>query len=504
MSRISRFAIACTCTLLASTTVSLVTEVPGAVTSSGATGQSAATAGAPMPSDCGLCVLAPAGVSLADSGNGAVTVQGASVAVDSASHPAVSVSGNGTIVAPTVGVVGTVSISGNGKISNLKTGIASVTDPLAGVPAPSVPRPTTIPSVSVSGGTQTIPPGVYQNISVTGQGRLGLTPGTYVILGQFSASGNGQVSGSGVSLYLACGSYPVACRPGAKGASVSLAGNGKFNLGGPTSGCLPLTIFSDPNNTSAISLSGNGSDALSGIVYARSGAVALSGNGSAFVVQGHVIAGTVALSGNGNVTLTPPGLIACILALAPSMAKVVVGTKQELDATLTSATGSPVSGQTVDVLDHRREPNNRVGNDRRHRHGPFRLSGHRIGNRQRHRISDAGRDPPAVQHGDNHLDTGHPPPRDRPVGVAGSIWNSGDRHRNPLWRVCANRLDQLERLRLERHLLPEPAQQQPPDHPAERKLGRLAAVHAGRTGHIPVHGQLPRRRRQPGRRGQLR
>jgi sugar lactone lactonase YvrE len=245
-------------------------------------------------------------------------------------------------------VVGTVSLGGNGTITNLRMGISPVPDPLAGVPTPSLTRPPTVPSVSVSGGSKTISPGVYQNISVTNQGSLTMNPGTYVILGQFSSTGQGQVTGSGVSLYLACASYPAPCSPGTKGAGISLTGNGAFHLTGPTSGCLPMTIFADPKNVATISLTGNAGDSLGGIIYAPSGSTTLTGNGSTFVLSGPVITGTGQVSGNGNVTLTPPGLIACSLTLAPAAAGPnAVGTSQQLSATVTGPGGSPIPGQKV-------------------------------------------------------------------------------------------------------------------------------------------------------------
>jgi RHS repeat-associated protein len=271
------------------------------------------------------------------------------VAVDSGGHPAVMLTGNGSITAPSVGVVGTVSTSGKGTISNLQTGIQPVADPLAGISLPSLPRPKSVPSVIMSGGSKTISPGVYQNVSLSSSANLTLNPGIYVILGQFSASGLAQVSGSGVSLYLACSSYPTPCGPGAHGASLSLTGNGAFHLSGPTTGCVPLTIFSDPHNASTISLAGNGGDLFSGNIYASSGATVLTGNGSTFVLAGRVIAATAALAGNGNVTLAPPGgLITCSLTLSPATAGPnPIRTSQQLTATVKTATGSPVAGLTV-------------------------------------------------------------------------------------------------------------------------------------------------------------
>jgi RHS repeat-associated protein len=298
---------------------------------------------------CGFCVLAPSGTSLTETGNSLLTVAGAGIVVDSAGKPALSVTGNGSITAPSVGVVGTVSNTGHGSIQNLTTGIKPVTDPLAGLPAPSVARPASVPSVNVSRGSQTISPGVYQNISVSGQGALTLNPGTYVILGNFSSSGTSRVTGTGITLYLACASYPTRCTSGAKGAGLSLTGNGSFALSGPTNGCLPVTIESDPNNTSTISITGNGSDALTGIIYAPSGAAVLTGNGSTFNLAAHMIVGMATVTGNGNISLAASNLIACTLTLSPSSAGPnLVGTSQELDATLLTTGGSPVSGQKID------------------------------------------------------------------------------------------------------------------------------------------------------------
>src|SRR5262249_34668174 len=160
---------------------------------------------------CGLCVLAPSGTSLADSGNGLLTVGGSGVVVDSAGNPALAVTGSGGISAPAVNVVGTASLSGQGKVANLHTGAQPVSDPLAGLNLALPPRPATVPSVAMTGGSRTIPPGVYQNISLSGQASLTLTPGTYVIVGGFAATAQAQVTGKGVLVYLACSSYPTPC-----------------------------------------------------------------------------------------------------------------------------------------------------------------------------------------------------------------------------------------------------------------------------------------------------
>src|SRR5262249_39768868 len=157
---------------------------------------------------------------------------------------------------------GTVLTSGNSTISNLRTGVQPVPDPLAGLPIPTLTRPVSVPSVSLSAGSKTISPGVYQNISLSGAANLALNPGTYVILGQIAASGQAQITGTGVSLYLACSAYPTPCAAGAHGAGLAVSGTVAFHLSAPTSGCLPLAISADPHNASTINLSGNSGDSL--------------------------------------------------------------------------------------------------------------------------------------------------------------------------------------------------------------------------------------------------
>src|SRR5262249_16296664 len=190
-------------------------------------------------------------------------------------------------------------------IANLTTGIVPIADPLAGLLLPSVERPPVVPSVSVTAkATRMIPPGVYQDVSVSGDGKLTLSAGTYLILAPSSSAGNGRLSGDDGSLSLACASYPAACAPGARGGGVALTGNGTFGLTGNTESCAP-TIQADPNNVADIRLTGNGSDTFAGTLYAPSGSLVLTGNGSAFTLAGLIVVGTATVTGNGDIAVDP-------------------------------------------------------------------------------------------------------------------------------------------------------------------------------------------------------
>jgi hypothetical protein len=213
--------------------------------------------------------------------------------------------------ATSIGVVGGVSTSGNANLSPAPTTITPVSDPFAAVPTPSLSGPVQ-PAVNVGGNNSTtIPPGTYKSLSVSASGILTLQPGIYVVTQAVSVSGYGEITGSGVTIYLACGSASAAqaCASGEKGAVLTVSGTGIYNLVAPTSGSdAGLTIFADRNNTATVSLSGNASDTLTGSVYAKSGALALSGNGATTQLNMVVVVGTATLSGNGSITLNaaPP------------------------------------------------------------------------------------------------------------------------------------------------------------------------------------------------------
>lgn len=257
---------------------------------------------------CALCVLSPsASPSLSVTGNGTVSVNG-SIAVNSTGKPAASLTGNGSVTGTRIGGPGEFKVTGNGRFSPTPVTQSAVPDPLAPLPeCPGAGTPSACPTnqianVALTGnGSATVSPGIYQSISVTGNGKLTLNPGTYVITGSFSLSGNGSITGSGVTLNFACSAYPTPCGAGQSGASFSLTGNGTVNLAAPTSGVFQgITIFVDRNDTASDTLTGNGST-MEGTIYATACNLTLTGNGNLLI--GRLIVKTLTLAGNGSVTI---------------------------------------------------------------------------------------------------------------------------------------------------------------------------------------------------------
>ncbi len=315
----------------------------------GAETDSASASGEAPNGTCGFCALAPSGESLKLTGSGSTSLSKANVIVNSTGKPAVAVTGSGSIEAPSVGVAGTVSITGSGTVQNLTTGIASIGDPLGGLAVPSLTVPSPVPSVSVTGSSgKTISPGVYKEITDTGSGGLTLSSGTYVVLGKFANTGSGAVTAQGVTLYLACSSYPTPCKSGEQGASLTLTGSGPLKFTGPEEGCSPVSVFADRNSTAALSITGSASQTLDGVIYAKSGSLTVTGSGSTFVIGGPIVVGSATLTGNGNISVTgalplTEGL-GLSLSAAPTSAR--IGETETLTATL-SCHGAPMANQPV-------------------------------------------------------------------------------------------------------------------------------------------------------------
>src|SRR5205823_1484881 len=147
------------------------------------------------------------------------------------------------ISAWSIQVVGGVSVSGTARLSPAPTTpVPFLADPLAALPVPSVTTPDQ-GTVTVSNGmTRTINPGIYDQISVSGSGRLTLSPGVYVIKGGgLTVSNSGVLTGSGVVIYNAGSNYPAA---GGNFGGVTLGGAGTITLSAPTGGPYTgVTVF---------------------------------------------------------------------------------------------------------------------------------------------------------------------------------------------------------------------------------------------------------------------
>ena len=131
-----------------------------------------------------------------------------------------------------------------------------------------------------------------------------MNAGIYIIEGGgFTISGNASVTGTGVMIVDAGSAYPTT---GGTYGSISLSGNGSYNLSPPTTGTYAgIVIFQTRDNSKALTLSGNAAG-MTGTVYAPAAQLSESGNAS---LNAALIVDTLTISGNGianTVTLSSP------------------------------------------------------------------------------------------------------------------------------------------------------------------------------------------------------
>jgi Flp pilus assembly protein TadG len=249
---------------------------------------------------CVFCVMsASAPTGLAVTANGGLSVRGGNVQVNSNSLTALNVGLNASLTTSSgkTYVVGGDTGSGLAHVSPAAvTGASATSDPLASV---------SVPSVAAAGtGATTLNPGIFSTLTLSGNDTVNMNPGTYVFTGPISVAGNGTLTGHGVTIYLACSSYPIPCVTNQLGASLTVTGNGSVDISAPSYGSYQgLTVFSDRKNISTIDFGGNGDTRFVGTVYALAGTVSLHGNATNSNVNARLVAGQVAVTGNGTVDI---------------------------------------------------------------------------------------------------------------------------------------------------------------------------------------------------------
>lgn len=237
----------------------------------------------PTYDNCVICTLANAGNSFAQTG-ATVYAAGGPIIVDSAGPGAISINGAGGVTdtnsggtaAIKVALGGTWTNSGGGAYNPTPTNIVAVPDPLAAVTQPPTSHsPTTVQPDAIitnNGNSNTLSPGIYDKIEYSGGGKLVLNPGTYIIKTDFIFNSGGRIDASaGVTIYLACASYPTPCSAGGQaGATLTVAQGGRFDLTGEQAGAeFPgMAIMADRNNTSTLALGPSSNTTITGTIYA--------------------------------------------------------------------------------------------------------------------------------------------------------------------------------------------------------------------------------------------
>ena len=266
----------------------------------------AAVRGPPVtgPTPCAICLLdrhAPRALSVAS--NGDVTVANAGVMVNSDHPQAAALQSSGDLTADWIGVVGGFTTSGSGGFTPTPdTRVGQLPDPLAELPTPDqLGSLLGRGSVTVASADQSVDPGVYDTIAVTGGGDLTMDPGIYVVTGALTLSA-GAVLGNGVTIYLACDGYPTPCS--GAGAAFSQSSGGQYLATPPITGPYQgLALFADRGNTAGLSFTGSGASSFTGTIYARQAAMSLTSGGVALALDSLIVVRTLEVSSSAEVLL---------------------------------------------------------------------------------------------------------------------------------------------------------------------------------------------------------
>lgn len=228
-------------------------------------------------------------------GNGSISVNGGSIFVNSNNFSgAMCGTGNAAIYAEdSIDIVGGWKTTGNANITPApNTGVSPTVDPLASLAPPPKPGGTCISYTLSGSGSDTIAPGLYCSIKLSGNANLVMNPGIYYIEGgNVSISGGGSLSANGVMFYLDSGSF-------------SITGNGDFAITAPSSGPYAgMMLFMDQSSVGTIKITGNGTVNTTGTIYGAQSNLTLSGNGTGTVLNAQIIVGTINVTGNGDLAV---------------------------------------------------------------------------------------------------------------------------------------------------------------------------------------------------------
>jgi Flp pilus assembly protein TadG len=136
-------------------------------------------------------------------------------------------------------------------------GSSTITDPFAGLAAPSTTGMTTYGAVNVNGGTTTIQPGIYTGLITANNGTLKVSPGTYVLQAGFNINGATVVEAAtgGELFYITGGQFKIT--------------SGSVTLNAQTSGSYQGILLWEPAaNTNAVIMT-DGSLTATGALYAK-------------------------------------------------------------------------------------------------------------------------------------------------------------------------------------------------------------------------------------------
>lgn len=240
------------------------------------------------------CVLAldpMAGKAANFSGSADLKLTGCSVMANSSAINALNVQGSAKLRADCAIAVGGIIATSGMTLTDCDAAITSappVADPFRNL---AVPTPTG-GCLSAPNNNGTMEPGRYCS-GASFKGKVTLNPSVYYMEGEFNVGSNAEVSGTGVTIYMAGNS------------SVSMNGNASVNLRAPTSGVYSGMLFFGNRNSTGGTNKFNGTPAskMTGAIYFAAQEIIYQGNFAGENGCTQVVGRTVEWTGNTTVAV---------------------------------------------------------------------------------------------------------------------------------------------------------------------------------------------------------
>jgi len=240
---------------------------------------------------------------LSSSGNGLITVMGASVNVNSTNMEGAISSGGGTMIAPEFdfgGDPGYVASGGGTFSGTIISNAAPNPDPLAYLPPPTTTGMVNQGNANFSGHRSvTLSPGYYPNgIHISAGANVTLLPGIYYMAsGGFQCNTNegGSLTANGVMIYN---------EGSGTNDGIDISGQGAVTMTPMTTGPYQgIMFYQNRNSTTPISISGGGNMHIDGTFYAASAELKITGNGAENYIGSQYISWKATFGGNGNIII---------------------------------------------------------------------------------------------------------------------------------------------------------------------------------------------------------
>ncbi len=264
---------------------------------------------------CMLGLGQTADPSITTSGNVTLNASGCGLAMNSTSPDALQLNGNVTVNVGDVNIAGNYSQNGGGTFNynSMRTNASQIPDPYANLGVTGETQTCTA-AQQAAGPVAYYGPGTYCG-GIVFNGDTTMTPGTYYIDGgNFSLSGQTQVTGNGVTVVLT-----NSAGSGGTYGTMNVTGGGGITLTAPTTGDYAgVAVYQDRNTPQPCTdnFEGNAAVAFSGVFYAPSCEVDYGGTTSVdtsnmctkIIANNIVFHGTPAIgsncstSGNGDGT----------------------------------------------------------------------------------------------------------------------------------------------------------------------------------------------------------